>query len=104
MYILHFHHYLDVSHSFRWEYDSDEFSIFTYLSLHGSGFSVCLISLLLQIVIPYVVMASTVIELQENNRNVMDVNLLKRFENIFCVTDDNVQCHNLVVCTHIYLS
>ena len=101
MYILHFHHYLDVSHSFRWEYDSDEFSIFTYLSLHGSGFSVCLISLLLQIVIPYVVMASTVIELDENFQYLA---LDKKLEAIFCVTDDNVQCHNLVVCTHIYLS
>ena len=89
MYILHFHHYLDVSHSFRWEYDSDEFSIFTYLSLHGSGFSVCLISLLLQIVIPYVVMASTVIELDENFQYLA---LDKKLEAIFCVTDDNVQC------------
>ncbi len=42
----------DMRRGDEWDWDDENFSIFTYLSIFGSGFSICIVCVILQIVIP----------------------------------------------------
>ena len=78
---------------FSWDFESDEFSIFGYFSIFGCGFVICIISLTLQIVIPIIIMWATILDWSFDNRKGIEESM----RTIFCVTDDEVQCHNLTV-------
>ena len=72
---------------------SDEFSIYSYLSYLGTGFPICFIIIVLQVIIPSILVSATLSELTVKPEEPLIDNL--RY--IFCVTDDDAACHNLKV-------
>ena len=65
------------------------FSSYTYLSLHGTGFAACIISLILQMIIPVVIVLNTVRAQNYYEEVISTGDHLEIIRTIFCVQDPN---------------
>ena len=91
----------DIRRNDGWDF-SEGFSIYTYLSIFGSGISLCLVSFLMQLTIPTIIILNSLVEANfyeaESNQGPTKV-----LESMFCVSDDNGTCISILVCVMFHL-
>jgi len=92
----------DMRRESEWDFvGCDEVSVFTYVSLLGTGYVFCFISLILQFTIPVLIVYSTLEEADYYKSSGTDI--LRLLTAMFCVTDDASFCDGLILTTYIVL-
>jgi len=92
----------DMRRESEWDFvGCDEVSVFTYVSLLGTGYVFCLITLILQFTIPVLIVYITLEEADYYKSSGTDI--LRLLTAMFCVTDDASFCDGLILTTYIVL-
>lgn len=94
----------DMRRGDQWNFeDCSDVSVFTYLSLQGTGYVFCLITLILQFTIPVVIIYSSIDEADYYNDPIENKDVVELLVSMFCVTDPSSFCVGLRLTTFIVL-
>ena len=85
----------DIRRNNGWDF-SEMFSVYSYLSTFGTGFSLCIVCLAMQFIIPAIIVLKTLQEANYYHEDAED-GVLSLLEAMFCVNDNQATCSSLMV-------